>query len=80
LSQVFGVPGDYNLELLDYFEKDPDLEWVGNANELNAVSTVLSLESGSCSRHAHCRHIAARHFWSLVLASTILLALPRIHS
>lgn len=23
---------------LDYIEKDPDLQWVGNANELNAVS------------------------------------------
>jgi pyruvate decarboxylase len=33
------VPGDYNLELLDYFERDDVLEWVGNANELNAVST-----------------------------------------
>lgn len=23
---------------LDFIEKDPDLQWVGNANELNAVS------------------------------------------
>jgi pyruvate decarboxylase len=38
-TQIFGVPGDYNLELLDYFERDDVLEWVGNANELNAVST-----------------------------------------
>ena len=22
---------------LDYIEKDPDIEWVGNANELNAA-------------------------------------------
>ena len=28
---------DYNLELLDYIERDRDLEWVGNANELNAA-------------------------------------------
>ncbi|TXT07242.1 hypothetical protein VHUM_03412 [Vanrija humicola] len=37
VKQVFGVPGDYNLEFLDYIEKDPVLNWVGNANELNAA-------------------------------------------
>ncbi|KAK1921586.1 thiamine diphosphate-binding protein [Papiliotrema laurentii] len=37
VKYVFGVPGDFNLELLDYIEKDPELEWVGNANELNAA-------------------------------------------
>ncbi|EIW71256.1 hypothetical protein TREMEDRAFT_71102 [Tremella mesenterica DSM 1558] len=36
VKSIFGLPGDYNLELLDYIEKDPELEWVGNANELNA--------------------------------------------
>ncbi|KAI9636386.1 thiamine diphosphate-binding protein [Dioszegia hungarica] len=36
VKSVFGVPGDYNLELLDYIEKDDTLQWVGNANELNA--------------------------------------------
>jgi indolepyruvate decarboxylase len=34
---VFGVPGDYNLRLLDVIEASPELEWVGNANELNAA-------------------------------------------
>ncbi|BEI99613.1 hypothetical protein CcaverHIS631_0406560 [Cutaneotrichosporon cavernicola] len=37
VKSIFGVPGDYNLELLDYFESDPTLQWVGNANELNAA-------------------------------------------
>ncbi|WWD21511.1 hypothetical protein CI109_105997 [Kwoniella shandongensis] len=37
VKQIFGVPGDFNLELLDYVEADPDIEWVGNANELNAA-------------------------------------------
>jgi len=37
VKQVFGVPGDYQLELLDYFERDPKIEWVGNANELGAA-------------------------------------------
>ncbi|WWD00611.1 hypothetical protein V866_007546 [Kwoniella sp. B9012] len=36
VKQVFGVPGDFNLGL-DYVEADPDIEWVGNANELNAA-------------------------------------------
>lgn len=36
VRSVFGVPGDYNLELLDYIEKDDTLQWIGNANELNA--------------------------------------------
>lgn len=31
------MPGDYNLEFLDYFENDDTLTWVGNANELNAA-------------------------------------------
>jgi TPP-dependent 2-oxoacid decarboxylase len=34
---VFGVPGDYNLRFLDVIEAHPELEWVGNANELDAA-------------------------------------------
>ncbi|CAE6412945.1 unnamed protein product [Rhizoctonia solani] len=36
-KQIFGVPGDFNLEFLDYIEDDDTLQWVGNANELNAA-------------------------------------------
>ncbi|MCT4388726.1 alpha-keto acid decarboxylase family protein [Leuconostoc pseudomesenteroides] len=35
-DHIFGVPGDYNLKFLDYVMDNRDLEWVGNANELNA--------------------------------------------
>ncbi len=35
ISHVFGVPGDYVLDLLDVLTKSP-LKWVGNCNELNA--------------------------------------------
>lgn len=35
LRAVHGVPGDFNLTLLDYIEP-AGLDWVGNANELNA--------------------------------------------
>jgi len=36
VTEVFGVPGDYNLEFLDHIVAHPQLRWVGNANELNA--------------------------------------------
>ncbi|MBV0914782.1 alpha-keto acid decarboxylase family protein [Apilactobacillus sp. HBW1] len=35
-DDIFGVPGDYNLQLLDHITHRPDLSWKGNANELNA--------------------------------------------
>lgn len=36
VQSVFGVPGDYNLRLLD-FVVPAGLHWVGNCNELNAA-------------------------------------------
>lgn len=36
VGSVFGVPGDYNLRLLDYVVP-AGLHWVGNCNELNAA-------------------------------------------
>lgn len=36
VKQVFGLPGDYNLDWLDFIEKDKDIHWVGSTNELNA--------------------------------------------
>jgi indolepyruvate decarboxylase len=37
VRHVFGVPGDYNLRLLDAVDAHPRLEWVGTANELDAA-------------------------------------------
>ncbi|KAF2796696.1 pyruvate decarboxylase [Melanomma pulvis-pyrius CBS 109.77] len=37
VQSVMGVPGDMNLELLDYMKSVDGLRWVGNANELNAA-------------------------------------------
>jgi TPP-dependent 2-oxoacid decarboxylase len=37
IEHVFGVPGDYNLPMLDFVEDHPDLQWIGSANELNAA-------------------------------------------
>jgi TPP-dependent 2-oxoacid decarboxylase len=36
-GHVFGVPGDYNLTFLNEIEAHPGIQWVGNANELNAA-------------------------------------------
>lgn len=36
VSEIFGVPGDYNLQFLDHIVAHPTVRWVGNANELNA--------------------------------------------
>lgn len=35
-TEVFGVPGDYNLAYLDNIIDSEKLRWVGNTNELNA--------------------------------------------
>lgn len=36
VSEIFGVPGDYNLRFLDHVIAHPTIRWVGCANELNA--------------------------------------------
>lgn len=36
VQSIFGVPGDYNLTLLDHVEP-AGIRWVGNCNELNAA-------------------------------------------
>ncbi len=36
VDRIYGVPGDYNLSLLELLESDERLTFVGNCNELNA--------------------------------------------
>ncbi|MFW0155384.1 alpha-keto acid decarboxylase family protein [Rothia sp. P6271] len=36
VTDIFGVPGDFNLHFLDHVLEHEKLSWVGNANELNA--------------------------------------------
>lgn len=36
VTDVFGVPGDYQLEFLDHVAAHPRLRWIGGANELNS--------------------------------------------
>jgi len=37
INHIFGVPGDFNLTLLDHIYDVDGLEWVGNTNEHNAA-------------------------------------------
>ncbi|KAG5727919.1 putative pyruvate decarboxylase C13A11.06 [Termitomyces sp. T112] len=37
VTNMFGVPGDFNLGFLDLVEDHPTIDWVGNCNELNAA-------------------------------------------
>ncbi len=37
VGHIFGVPGDYNMPMLDAVEEHSHIEWVGTANELNAA-------------------------------------------
>lgn len=36
-THIFGVPGDFNLTLLDHVYNVPEFKWVGFCNELNAA-------------------------------------------
>lgn len=36
IGSIFGLPGDFNLALLDHIYEVEGLRWVGNTNELNA--------------------------------------------
>src|SRR5215813_9265716 len=40
VRHIFGVPGDYNLELMQQLEDRGAPAWVGNCNELNAAYTT----------------------------------------
>ena len=47
VNDFFGVPGDYNFNLLYAVENNPNTNWIGCTNELNAgyaapESTTLS--------------------------------------
>lgn len=37
IKHIFGVPGDYAFPLNDAVVTDPELQWIGNCNELNAT-------------------------------------------
>ncbi|CCK68253.1 branched-chain-2-oxoacid decarboxylase THI3 KNAG_0A05900 [Huiozyma naganishii CBS 8797] len=37
VKTIFGLPGEFNMPLLDKIYRIPDMRWAGNANELNAA-------------------------------------------
>lgn len=43
IESIFGVPGDFNLNFLDFIYDVEGLKWVGNANELNAAYVEVLL-------------------------------------
>ena len=36
VSEFFGLPGDYNFNIIKSVENNPDTNWIGCTNELNA--------------------------------------------
>ena len=48
VEHIFGVPGDFNLKLLDHVYNVPGLKWIGTCNELNGTYACdgYSRESG----------------------------------
>ncbi|KAH9080651.1 pyruvate decarboxylase [Lactarius deliciosus] len=56
VQSLFGVPGDFNLGFLDLVEDHPNIEWVGNCNELNAAYAAdgyarVKHGSGGAAKH-----------------------------
>lgn len=37
INRIFGVPGDYNLSMLEHLYSVPGMKWVGCCNELNSA-------------------------------------------
>ncbi len=36
ITEVFGLPGDYNFKIVEAIEENKDINWIGSTNELNA--------------------------------------------
>jgi indolepyruvate decarboxylase len=43
IRHLFGVPGDYNLELLQQLQDTGALNWVGTCSELNASHAAAAM-------------------------------------
>ena len=44
VDKIFGVPGDFNLELVQRVEDQDSVTWIGTCNELNASYAVKLIE------------------------------------
>jgi len=50
IRHVFGVPREYNLQLMQQLEDRGEAAWIGNCNELNAsYATDLCADRSACS-------------------------------
>lgn len=36
ITEIFGLPGDFNFEIVEAIEKNNNVNWIGSTNELNA--------------------------------------------
>lgn len=45
IDHIFGVPGDFNLTLLDHIYNVEGLQWIGSTNEYARIATHLSRTS-----------------------------------
>ena len=36
IEEIFGLPGDYNFDIVEAIEKNKNVNWIGSTNELNA--------------------------------------------
>lgn len=88
LEHAFGVPGDYSFPWNDAIESNPDMQWIGSANELNAAyaadgyarirgAGVLCTTFGPGELSAICGVMGARAesvpiFWLVGMPSTRL--------
>ena len=36
IEEIFGLPGDFNFKIVEAIEKNPNVNWIGSTNELNA--------------------------------------------
>ncbi len=37
ITEIFGLPGDYNFELVEAVERNKNVNWIGSSNELNGA-------------------------------------------
>ena len=49
IRHLFGVPGDYSLELMQQLEDRGEPGWVGNCNELNAPTRRMRMRESTAS-------------------------------
>ena len=43
IEEVFGLPGDYNFDIVEAIEKSEKINWIGSTNELNATGSKIDV-------------------------------------